>query len=62
MFLQGLDSRLELRQYKNGSVQSKKNPVLKLPLFFPRRIGNEKERQFQNWNFVRLNAVVLILS
>ena len=35
---------LELRQYKNGSIQSKKIRVLKLPLFFPRRTGDEKER------------------
>ena len=53
---------LELRQYKNDYIQSKKIPVLKLPLFFLRRIGDEKERQFQNWNFFRLNGVVLILS
>ena len=39
-----------------------RNPILELPPFFPHRIGDEKERQFQNWNLFRLNWVVLILS
>ena len=53
---------LELRQYKNDTIHSKINPVLNLPRFFPRRIGDEKEWQFQNLNFFRLNGVDLILS
>ena len=52
---------LELRQCNNDSIQSKNIPVLKLARFFPRRIGDEKERQFQNWNYFWLNGVVLIL-
>ena len=54
--------KLEQRQYKNDSIQSKKIPILNLPRFFPRRLGDEKERQFQNRNFFWLNGVVLILS
>ena len=46
---------LELRQYKNDSIQSIKNPVLKLPHFFLHRLGDEKARQFQNWISFRLN-------
>ena len=42
---------LEPRQYKNDSIQSKIFPVLKLPHLFSRRVGDEKERQFQNWIF-----------
>ena len=53
---------LELNEYKNDSIQSKTNPVLKLPRFFPCRIGDEKERQFQYWNSSLLNGVVLIVS
>ena len=33
---------LELRQYKNNLIQSKKFLVLKLSRVFPYRIGNEK--------------------
>ena len=39
---------VELREYKNNSIQSKKNPILNLPRFFPGRVGDEKDRQFQN--------------
>ena len=39
---------LELRKYKNDSVPK----FLKLPRFFPRRISDENERQFQNWIFL----------
>ena len=42
---------LELRQYKNDSIQSKNIPVLKLTRFFTCCLGDEKARQFQNWNF-----------
>ena len=35
----------------NDSIQSKIIPVLKLPHFFSRRVGHEKERQSQNWIF-----------
>ena len=42
---------LEQRLKKNDSIQSKMIPILKLPRFFPRRIGGEKARQFQTWNF-----------
>ena len=52
----------ELRIYKNNSIPSKKNPILKLPLFFIPYTARQKERQFQNWNFFGLNGVVLILS
>ena len=34
---------LELRQNKNDPIQSKEIPVLKLPRFLPRRIGDGKE-------------------
>ena len=53
---------LELRQHKNDTIQSKEIPILKLARFFPRSMGDEKERQFQNQNFFRLNEVILILS
>ena len=33
---------LELRQYKNGFVSVKRMIVLKLPPFFPCRVGEEK--------------------
>ena len=35
---------LEQRQNKNDSIQSKIIPILKLPRFFPLRIGSEKPR------------------
>ena len=41
---------LELRQYKNNSGQSEKILCLKLPRLFSRRLGDEKTRQFQDWN------------
>ena len=53
---------LEQRQYKNDSIQSKITPILKLARFFPHCIGGEKERQFQSWNYFRLNGVLLTLS
>ena len=42
---------LEQRQNKNDSIQSEIIPILKLPLFFPDRIGGEKAWQFQTWNY-----------
>ena len=33
---------LEQRQYEKDSIQSKIIPILKLPRFFPHRIGDEK--------------------
>ena len=53
---------LELEQHKNEYVQSKKIPVLKLPRFFRRCIGDEQERQFQNWKNFLPNGVVFTLS
>ena len=53
---------LELRQYKNDSIQSKQIPILKLKCFFHHLFGEEKERQFQNWNLFWLNGYVLMLS
>ena len=54
---------LEQRQNKNDSIQPKIIPILKLARFFPHCIlGGEKDRQFQNWNYFRLNGFVLILS
>ena len=44
MYLRG---SVEQRQSKNGSIQSKIIPRLKLPLVSPDRIGGEKARQFQ---------------
>ena len=41
---------LELRQYKNDSIQSKIIPTLKLPRFFTPYTGREEARQFQNLN------------
>ena len=38
---------LELRQFKNDSDQSKKNFDFEIEIV-ARRIGDEKERQFQN--------------
>ena len=51
---------LEQRQHKNDSIQSKIIPILKLARFFPHCIGGEKGRQFQSWNYFRLNGVVHI--
>ena len=31
-----------------------------LPRFFPRCIGDEKERQFPNWKICRLNGIVVL--
>ena len=42
---------LELRKYNNDSIQSKKSPILKLPLLFITYAAREKERQFQSWIF-----------
>ena len=42
---------LEQRQNKNDSIQSKIIPILKLPRFLSHRIGDEKVRQFQSWNY-----------
>ena len=42
---------LEQRQNKNDSIQSKIIPILKLPRFFPHRLGGEKARQIQGWNY-----------
>ena len=42
--------KLEPRQYKNDSIQSKIIPTLKLPRFFTTYTVRGKERQFQNWN------------
>ena len=41
-------NKLELRQYKNDSIQSKKLPILKLPGFFPRRVGEWKSAANSN--------------
>ena len=38
---------LELRQYKNDSIQSKIIQTLKLPRFFPYCIGGEKRGNFK---------------
>ena len=53
---------LEQRQNKNDSIQSKRIPILNLSGFFPHRIGGEKERQIQSWNYSQLSGVVFILS
>ena len=45
------DLMIEQRQNKNNSIQSEIIPILKLPLFSPDRIGGEKARQFQTWNY-----------
>ena len=55
-------TKLEKRQDKNDSIPTKIIPVLKLPRFFPRRLGGEKERPLQNWNSCLLKGVVLIFS
>ena len=46
---------LEQRQCNNDSIQSKIIPSLKLPHFFPYRLGGEKARQIQIWNYFWLN-------
>ena len=51
---------LELRQYKNNSIQSKNIPILKLPLFFITYTAREKARQFQTWISFGLNGVFLM--
>ena len=45
--ISAFSSQLELRQYKNNFIQSKKIAVLKLPRFFTCHIGDQKERQLQ---------------
>ena len=40
-------SKLEQRQNKNDSIQSKIIPMLKLPRFILHRTGGEKARQFK---------------
>ena len=50
-------NQLEQRQNKNDSIQSKIIPILKLPRFSPHRIGGEKARQFQSWNYFLLNGL-----
>ena len=45
------ETTLEQRQNKNDSNQLEIIPILKLPLFSPDRIGGEKVRQFQTWNY-----------
>ena len=53
---------LELRQYKNDSIQSKKILVLKFPLFF-HCVGDEKARQFQNKKVLtELNRSYIVLA
>ena len=52
---------LELRQYKNNSIQSKIILILKLPLFFITYTAREKARQFKKWNIFVLNGIVLTL-
>ena len=42
---------LKQRQNKNDSIDSKTIPILILQLFFPHRIGGEKARQIQGWNY-----------
>ena len=51
IFLRSIELRevlLEQRQDKNDSIQSKIIPILKLPRFFPHRLGGEKARQIQS--------------
>ena len=47
---------LELRQYKNNSIQSEMISILKLPLFFINYTAREIARKFQNWNIFGLNG------
>ena len=53
-------ARAKTIQERLHSVQ--KHSKFEIPALFPRRTGDEKKRQFQNWNYIRLNGVVLILS
>ena len=51
---------IELRQYKNDSMESKCMFVLKLPCFFPHTVqASEKARQFQKRYTRGLRRVVL---
>ena len=54
--------RLELRLYKNDSIQSKKKSNFEIATFFTTYTARGKARQFQNWNIFGLNGVVLMLS
>ena len=40
-----------LLKISQSVTESKIVPILKLPRFLPHRLGGEKERQFQNWNY-----------
>ena len=51
-----MESVLEQRQNKNNPIQSKMIPILILPRFSPHRIGVEKARQFQSWNYLWLSS------
>ena len=42
--------KLEPRQYKNDSIQSKIIPTLKFPPLFTIYTVREQAREFQNWN------------
>ena len=53
---------LEQRQNKNDSIQPKIIPILKLPRFFPHRLGGEKARQIQGWNYYRSYIVFALVK
>ena len=53
--------KLEPKQNKKESIQSKMIPHLKLPRLFTTYLVRGKARQFENWNCFCLNGVVLIL-
>ena len=53
---------LELRQFKNDSIQSKNFLGLKMPRFFVAYVASDKVRKFQKQKVFWWNWVVLILS
>ena len=53
---------LEQRQNTNDSIWSNIIQILKLLRFFSHRIGGEKARQTQSWNYFLLNGDVLTMS
>ena len=54
--------RLEQRQYKNDSTQSKIFLVLKLPRFFTSHIGNWKARRFQESFLTELSRSYIVFA
>ena len=56
----GLNGAIELRQYKNDSMESLSMFVLKLPRFLTRLYGEEKSAAISNQTYIWSHRVILI--